>query len=181
MYKNCIDKDPGVNTPLIHWMSKECERTGTAKEGGIIFYEMVIQAGVQFQPCGEGLKMYGYVECGPYNNGMQDKGNKDTDMPLATYVLQFVFLAYNAFRFPFSYMLTRNMNADKLTAIFWDIMTSLKLAGFRITFTCMDGASVNRSFLNIITRHNPPIARNLTSLNDTLSCIMDISHVVEKN
>ena len=92
MYKNCIDKDPGVNTPLIHWMSKECERTGTAKEGGIIFDEMAIQAGVQFQPCGEGLKMYGYVECGPYNNGMQDKGNKDTDMPLATYVLQFVFL-----------------------------------------------------------------------------------------
>ena len=46
MYKNCIDKDPGVDTPLIHWMSKECERTGTANKGGIIFGEMATQAGV---------------------------------------------------------------------------------------------------------------------------------------
>ena len=47
LYKNTIDKDPGVNDNLITWMHNECERTGTEKEGGLIFDEMQMQPGVQ--------------------------------------------------------------------------------------------------------------------------------------
>ena len=46
------------------WMYCERERTDTVKEGGLIFDEMNIQAGVQLEPHGDGLKMFGYVDFG---------------------------------------------------------------------------------------------------------------------
>ena len=76
---------------MIHWMSQECDRTATKKEGGIIFDEMTIQPGIQLEPRQDRLKMFGYVDFGPHNNGIHELSKRSGGLQLATSVLQFVF------------------------------------------------------------------------------------------
>ena len=90
LYKNTIDKDPNVNDSLITWMHKECERTGTEKDGGLIFDEMHLQPGVPLDPSGDGLKMFGFVDFGAYSNGI-NMYRKGQGLNIATTVLHFVF------------------------------------------------------------------------------------------
>ena len=180
LYKNNIDKEPGVNMDMIRWMSQEIERTGTPKEGGIIFDEMNIQPGVQLEPHHNGLRMFGYVDYGKYNNGISEATKSDCGFQLAASALQFVFLAYNGFRFPLCYMLTKCLTAGQLISLFWDLVNQLKSAGFYVSYTCMDGAAINRSFVNLICGHTVPVARSIVYLNRNLMCIMDFSHVVKK-
>ena len=178
-YKNSVDKSPGINMSMCRWLYEECERTGTPKEGGVLFDEMHIQPGVQVERYGEGLKLFGYVDFGPNNNGI-DSACKDNQFTLATTILQFVFLAFNGLRFPFAYVLNRGLIAGQLTSLFWDIVRTLHDCDFHISFVCMDGASVNRAFINIISSGCEPIARNIVTLNESISCIMDFSHVMKK-
>ena len=179
MYKNSIDKSPGINFSMCQWLSKECERTGTPKQGGILFDEMHVQPGVQLERYGEGLKMFGYVDFGENNNGI-DTASKNEHFHLATTVLQFVFLAFNGLRFPFSYMLSNGLIAGHLTSIFLDAVNILQSFDFHISFVCMDGASVNRAFLNMICDPGTYLAQNITTIDSTIACIMDFSHVVKK-
>ena len=180
--KNSIDKEAGVNLDMIKWMHNECKRTNTDKHGGVIFDEMHIQSGIQFEPKGaEGLRMMGYVDYGEHQNGIQDATRKIPGIELATSVLQFVFLSYNGFRFPFSYMLTNALITGQLTALFWKIVNTLTSCEFKIDFICMDGASVNRAFINSIVNQPLSIATNITScIPSKIACIMDFSHVVKK-
>lgn len=180
-YKNTIDKKPGVNMEMIKWMWKECERTQTPKQGGLIFDEMHIQPGIQMERHGDGLKMFGYVDYGQYNNGLNEATHVGQGIQLGTTILQFVFLAYNAFRFPFSYMVSGGLTTGQVITLFWDIVNKLQTSGFTIDFVCMDGASVNRSFINLICDCLGSQATNIVSLDPKyISCIMDFSHVVKK-
>ena len=178
-YKNTINKQPGINESLITWMTKECERTGSPKEGGIIFDEMAIQPGVQMNPMGKGLESFGFVDFGSYNNGINSFLKGET-LTIAANVLQFVFLSYNGFRFPFAYFLTNSVTCGHLTAIFWDIVNRLKAAGFFISYVCMDGAATHRSFMNKMCIGTSSVATNIAYLNAKLCCIMDFSHVLKK-
>ena len=117
MYKNSIDKSPGMNFSMCQWLHQECERTGTEKQGGILFDEMTVQPGVQLDRSGDGLKLFGYVDFGENNNGI-DIASKGEPFRLATTVLQFVFLAFNGLRFPFAYMLNNGLITGQLTTIF---------------------------------------------------------------
>ena len=180
LQKNSIDKEPGINQDMIHWMSQECDRTATKKEGGIIFDEMSIQPGIQLEPHQDGLKMFGYVDFGPHNNGIHELSKGSGGLQLATSVLQFVFLAYNGFRFPVAYMLAAGINTGQLVSLFWDLVNNLKLAGFFVSYVCMDGAAINRAFVNLVCGPTAPVGRNIVYLNSKLSCIMDFSHVVKK-
>ena len=183
MIKNSIDKKPGVNMDMIKWMCESCERSKTSKQGGSIFDEMSIQPGIQLEGASDGgMSMTGCVDCGSSNNGIPEANNEACDIQIATYVLQFVFLAYNGFRFPFSYMLTKGIITGELTTLFWDIVNTLGTCGFQIDFVCMDGASVNRAFLNAISDPITSLATNITSYNfKKIACIMDFSHVIKKN
>ena len=180
MIKNSIAKEPGISMDMIRWMHQECERTQAPKQGGIIFDEMSIQSGIQLEPQGEGLRMTGYVDYGPGQNGIQE-ANKSIGIHLASSVLQFIFLSYNGFRFPFSYMLTSGFITGQLTSLFWDIINTLSSCDFTIDFVCKDGAAVNRAFINSIVNQPMSVARNITSLiPNKICCIMDFSHVVKK-
>ena len=179
MYKNSLDKSPGMNFSMCQWLHQECERTGTEKQGGILFDEMTVQPGVQLDRSGDGLKLFGYVDIGENNNGI-DIASKGEAFRLATTVLQFVFLAFNGLRFPFAYMLNNGLITGQLTTIFWDAVNMLQSFDFKIMFVCMDGASVNRSFINMICDNSTYIAHNITTVDSKIACIMDFSHAVKK-
>ena len=143
---------------------------------------MHIQSGIQFEPKGaEVLRMMGYVDYGQRQNGIQYATRKNPAIELATSVLQFVFLSYNGFRFPFLYRLTNALITGQLTAPFWKIVNTLTSYEFRIDFICVDWASVNRAFINSIVNQPLSIARNITSgIPSKIACIMDFSHFVKK-
>ena len=89
-YKNCLNKEPGINHDLINWMYVECKRTNSPLAGGIIFYEIHLQPGIQLQKEGEGLKLFGYANQGENHNGLSNCLNGGNGLQIATTVLQFV-------------------------------------------------------------------------------------------
>ena len=161
-------------------MYEECKRTNSPSAGGIIFDEIHLQPGIQLQKEGEGLKLFGYANQGENHNGLSNCLNGGNGLQIATTVLQFVFLAFNGFRFPFSYVLCSGISTGELTSLLWDIINTLKYLGFKIHYICMDGASINRSLVNQITLPGTAKAPNITTLCSSISCIMDFSHVVKK-
>ena len=180
MYKNTVNKEPGINQDMLCWAMKECDRTNTVKRGGIIFDEMTIQTNIQFEPQGEGLRMFGGVDFGPNNNGIHDVLRGNDGFNMATSILQFVFLAFNGFRFPVCYIANKGITAGEIASVFWDLLNTMKTYGFHITYICMDGASINRAFQNMICIPGTYIGRNISTLNEQLACIMDCSHVIKK-
>ena len=101
-------------------------------------------------------------------------------LTIATTVLQFVFLAYNGFRFPFAYFLTDGISTGHLITIFWDIMNRLKSAGFLITYVCRDGVATNWSFVNRICGLTVPVTQNIVFVQEEIICIMNFCHVIKK-
>ena len=149
------------------------------KGRGVIFDEMAIQPGVQMNPRGKGLESFGFVDFGSYNNGINNFLKGET-LKIATNVLQFLFLSYNGFRFPFAYFLTNSVTCGHLTAIFWDIINRLNAAGFFISYVCMDGAATNSSFINKMCIGTSSVATNIAYPNAKLYCIMDTFPCSEK-
>ena len=179
-YKNNLDKQPGINDDFICWMSKEADRTGSPKVGGVLFDEMTIQSGVQLEPHGEGLSFTGFVDFGEDNQGTHELYKDGKPAEIATSVLQFIFLSVTGFRFPFSYMLVKGVTTGELHTIVMDIFQTLASYEFKVIFVCMDGAAINRSFCNTISDCNSAIATNIVWLYSKLYCIMDVSHVIKK-
>ena len=180
LYKNSVNKNPGVNEEMLTWMYEEFNRTDSPKVGGVVFDEMTIQSGLQLQPHSSGLDMFGYVDFGEENSGIANQNKSAEGIELATTALQFVFLALNGFRFPFAYILNHGLTSGQLTTLFWDIVSKLQTYEFDIKFVCMDGASTNRRFFNMIRMPGTYIARNICNFNATIACIMDYSHVIKK-
>ena len=180
LYKNNVNKDPGVTHDMVSWMYHECKRTKTPPIGGVIFDEMAIQPGIQLQPKGTGLEMFGYVDFGEGTAGIHNQQKSGSTLQLASTALQFLFLGLNGFRFPFCYMLNKGLTAGQLCTIFWNIISTLQTYDFQIVFICMDGASTNRAFLNMICDSSTYIARNIATMNEYIACIMDYSHVIKK-
>ena len=70
MYNNTVNKEPEINQDMLCWAMKECDRTKTAKWGGIIFDKMTITTNIQFKTQGEGLRVFAVVDFGHNNNGI---------------------------------------------------------------------------------------------------------------
>ncbi|KAJ8299478.1 hypothetical protein KUTeg_023538 [Tegillarca granosa] len=118
---------------------------------------------------------------------MDQLKDKKQQRVLATHVLQFVFLGFTGFRFPFAHFPSTTASATDLYLLMWKSVNMLSMFGFKIQYISTDGAQTNRdlfkllipnfnsgcpstcSFYNIYCKDNPKIF-----------FIMDISHVVKK-
>jgi hypothetical protein len=82
---------------------------------------------------------------------------------LAMHVLQFFFRStFFNFDFPCALCLTRNTTSAQLNRLFWLGISMLHTYGFDVILSCCDGASSNRSFIEMNTGdsskcscHNP--------------------------
>ena len=165
---------------MLIWLYRERERTETPKEGGLIFDEMTIQPNIQFQPHGEGLRMFGGVDFGPDQGGIHNVLRDDEGVNLATSILQFVFLAMNRFRFPIAYIVNNGITAGEIVSFFWHLVNTMKTYGFNVSSVCMNGAAINRAFLNMICEQGTFHAKNITTLKNHIACLMDCSHWTKK-
>ena len=76
-------------------------------------------------------------------------------------------------------MIANGICAGHFVSICLDIVYMYSECEFRIDFVCMDGASINRSFINSICDSLQSVATDITSIDHKISCIIDFSHVIK--
>jgi hypothetical protein len=160
---------------MLQWMSAEATNQTGCRAGGIIFDEMAIQQDLEMEECCESLEFRGLVETGPECAAMPHLQSYDKCIRMASHILQFIFLGYDGFRFPFAFYPTAGVTAPELNILFWRAIQMLELFHFCVDYTCMDGASCNRSFMNTLLQSES----NETFAVDNLFCSQKKIHNVD--
>ncbi|XP_052237193.1 uncharacterized protein LOC127848653 [Dreissena polymorpha] len=184
LYKNAIKQDAGFDDACFEWMHEEALKNGMDEEhcvGGLIFDEMTIQTDIHFENNGGLLEMTGFTDIGQEGDICNKLRNGNCDKLMGTHILQLLFLGLNGFRFPFAHFVTKGIQASELYGLFWKAIRLLYTYGFKVLYTCMDGAQCNRTFLHVCLGDNPAsfISSN-PCYNFPVVFIMDISHVLKK-
>ena len=133
LYQNTCEQSPGFHLDIFQWMKDEaCRRNiqGAGLEGGILFDEMSIQEDLVLQASGEYETLIGFVNTGEEGDVMRTLCESKTTKTLATHVLQFVFLTFGGFRFPFAHFPTTQIKPFELQYLFWQAVKYLGMYGF---------------------------------------------------
>lgn len=111
----------------------------------------------------------------------------NSDLNLATHVLQFVFLGFSGFRFPVSHFPTIQATASDLYILTWELINMLQVFGFTVRYISTDGAQTNRDFAKILlgdfrseTTKTMRIRNIYSPKSPNIIFIMDYSHVIKK-
>jgi hypothetical protein len=163
-YNNFCAPRTGWNTENLRVMKDQFEKKKPPKRanlGGLFFDEMSIKEGLVFDP--KNWELVGFTDI--CENNITDTVTTKSDAvdKLATHVLQFFFRStFFNFDFPCAFFLTRNTTSVQLNRLFWLGVSMLHTYGFDVIISCCDGASSNRSFIEINTGdsskcscHNP--------------------------
>lgn len=111
---------------------------------------MFIQQDIQVEKDGHVHELTGLTNLGKESDLFNKLRKGCTAKSIGTHVLQLLCLGLNGFRFPFSYFLTESIQAFEIYALFfWKAISILYTYGFKVLFTCMDGAQANRSLVHI--------------------------------
>lgn len=108
------------------------------------------------------------------------------EQQLATHVLQFVFIGFTGFRFPFAHFPSNTASGSELYLLFWKAVHMLSMFNFKVMFVSTDGAQSNRDFMHYLlpdfSSENPTTMafRNIFSSNELIFFIMDFSHMMKK-
>lgn len=187
LYKNKVKQQPGFDHQLFEWMLEEAKNKEVGEEGmvgGLIFDEMCIQSDIQIAKNGDVTELIGFTELGEEGDQCHRLKQGNLDQSLGTHILQMLFLGLSGFRFPFAHFVTTGIHASELYSIFWKAVQHLFTYGFRILYTCMDGAVCNRSFMHMCVGENLDVKYNFISKSPTTTqriiFLMDISHVLKK-
>ena len=185
-YKNCFTQHPGLNENMLSWMCKEAIRFKSDRHGGIILDEMAVQEDLKMS-FGDGqISLDGLVDLGPTSAHMNLLNTHSNDIQLASHVLQFVYLGYDGFRFPFAYYPTTGANAPEMYIVMWDAISKLITYEFTIDYVSFDGASNNRTLQMMhFEDKTDAYEKNFTTVNpfqptEKVTMIMDYSHNIKK-
>ena len=187
MYKNCIKQKPGINQDNLTWMAKEAERQKVGKfgkRGGLVIDEMSIQDELSIVRKGDAWTIVGGVDMGDTNNTISIITNKQKKTELATHCLQYIFHGFSGFRWPVAYYGSNPASTHQLYVTLWDCVDALDEQGFQVDYIMFDGASTNRSLMNMMLHKNPRsnnfTATNIFSKDQNLYIIQDVKHVIKK-
>ena len=142
---------------------------------------MSIQEDLEIEKTGNVVELVGFVNKGVEGNMCTTLREGQKVQKLGNHALQLVFIGMTGFRFPFAHFITDQVQGYDLHTIFWEAVDALQMYGFTCTFTCMDGASSNRVFVNInLVDHSNMIVQNPCNLQCNVVFMMDYSHVAKK-
>ena len=121
-----------------------------ARLGGLFFDEMKIKEGLVFD--NKNWELVGFTDVTADHDVGKDAKKNDVVDQLATHVLQFFFRStFFNFDYPCAFFLTKNTTALEINRLFWLGVSMLHIYGFEVILSCCDGASPNRSFIEINT------------------------------
>ena len=101
-------------------------------------------------------------------------------------MLQFTFNGFGGFRWPVAYMYfgTTTATAYELYCLFWKAVDLLEQCDFTVDYCNLDGASTNRSFINLHFEDNMRTAsytiNDRYNANHKIVFLRDIKHVLKK-
>ena len=99
--------------------------------------------------------MVGVVDVGEIGNNLEMLMTKQRNRPLATHVLQLCFNGFKGFRWPIAFFATRTAKSFTMYPIIWEAVNLLDQHGFYVDYIALDGASTNRSLINMHFHGNP--------------------------
>ena len=180
----------GVNKESLHWMANEAKLKSIPPEGyhgGLIIDEMAIQPDLQFRRINGEIELIGFTEICPEALVLEKMKSNKFERTLATHGLQFVFLGYNGFRFPFAHFPSHNASGHELYLLLWKSVNMLSNFGFHIEYVSTDGAQSNRDLFKLLLPDFKSVNPTTCSFNniykfggEQISFIMDISPVSKK-
>lgn len=184
-YKNCFEQTPGLNDHMLQWMFNEAKRLKVDMRGGLILDEMGIQDDLKMSFHGGKNTVDGLVDMGSLAEDIHSLNTHENELRLATHVMQFLFLSYDGFRFPFAYFPTTGANAPEIYIIVWEAISKLSTYDFTVDYVCFDGASNNRAFQMMHFEDKEDAkGKNFTTKNpyseNSVTFIMDYSHNIKK-
>ena len=185
-YKSSARQGTGFSGDVLQWMHKEALSKNIPPQGmsgGIIIDEIAIQDDIQIEYTQDGSKLVGLVDIGEENLNMDILLNKNYHRPLATHVLQFIFLGHTGFRFPFAFFPTKEASAASLYVNVWKAISIIEEWGFTTEYVCMDGGKTNRSFLKMHFENpieSKYVTKNVCNLNSNVVLLMDPKHLGKK-
>ena len=178
-----MDQRPGISDQQLLWMHSEASKISADRSGGIILDEMSVQQEVSLKHNSKNIELCGMVDMGQTANAMH-RLQHHRGVHVATHVLQFIFLSFDGFRFPFCWYPTSTINGPELNVCFWEIMDKLTQWEFDVRYVCMDGSSGNRVFLNMnVTKDDKEkdfSCPNIFRPSKRIVFLMDYGHVIKR-
>ena len=100
---------------------------------------------------------------------------------LATHVLQFFFRStFFKFDFPCGFFFTKNTTSLEINRLFWLGVSMLHIYGFKVILSCCDGASPNRSFIEMNTEDNNECSCSNPFSGEPIFFFSDPPHLIKK-
>ena len=189
IFKNTVNQAAGINNDLLHWMANEARLNNISPEGykgGLIIDEMSIQPDLQFKKKNGNIELIGFTEMTPETLVFEKMKSHKNERILATHVLQFVFLGFTGFRFPFAHFPSHTASGHDMYLLMWKAVNLLLNFNFKIEYVSTDGAQTNRDLFKLLVpgfRSVEPKTcgfYNIYCPGSTIFFIMDISHVLKK-
>jgi hypothetical protein len=141
---------------------------------------MSIQQDVMLESTGSVLELTGFTELGEEGDicNQLRKGERKKRYPHSPVTIP----KCKWIQIPFCIFVTDTVQASELYSIFWKAVMYLTSYGFKVLFTCMDGAQANRNFMHICLANQlrKYITPSVCSSTPVIF-IMDISHVLKKS
>lgn len=102
------------------------------------------------------FRLIGLVDIGEVNNELVrfeqscDENKSTPELQIAKYMLVFMVRGIcTSLKFPFAQFATKNMTADLLFPLVWEVIQKLELIGLKVIAVTCDGASQNRKFFQM--------------------------------
>ena len=147
---------------------------------------MSVQEDLQLSFDESNVRVEGLVDMGGVCDDLHKLNSHKDEVRMAKYVLQFVYLGFDGFRFPIAYFPSDGANAPELYLNIWNMISALGQYGFSIKYACFDGGSSKRAFqLMHFANKEDAMEKNFTTLNpfsqnENITLIMDYSHNIKK-
>lgn len=169
--KNTIKQSPGINEGVLEWMrliALEEKRPDCDYSGGLLLDEMKVQEDIELKKSKNGTLLTGMMA----QNG---------ELNMISHVLQFLYVGLGGFVFPVAHFPTVKLTHTMLYDHFWSVLKALRRKNFNVKYCMLDGASTNRSFINMqISTLSKPMTVNVIDPAHNVIFIQDPSHVIKK-
>ena len=151
----------------------------------ILMDEMSIQPDIQMIKKGSDWHLIGPVDLGPLVNDLESIKKSKDGIQLATHYFQYIYVAFNGFRWPVAHYATNNVNGHSIYLTFWPLVDALSTYGFEVHSVLMDGSNNNRQFTHLhVKAENARIHKYLATdpfdATHHVSLIQDCKHVIKK-
>lgn len=153
-YTHWIEAESGVQPEVTEQLMKAAEIDSLPewkKCVAVVFDEVRVKEGIVYDK--HNCRILGFVDLGEVNNSLlsfeRSLDGKD-DFPVAKHILMFMVRGiFIKVKFPYAQFPTRDLSAEVLYPIVWEVIRNLECAGLKVVSLTGDKASVNRKFFNM--------------------------------